>query len=524
MTFQSRAMALRKVHRVGERSKCGAASKKRRRNGGKRQLAPVKKRRMVGRHQFLYLIQHMEKHTLFARSQITKFGPHGFQKFKKMWRRLAARLNPIGPCRRPAKKWKAFWTTSRRAARLRVTRYMKAYNRTGPTKPKKKLSSEDLRITKIFGRPGLGMNICRETGFRETSKPPKKAGDWHKNTMVRFMSHDLTFAIELKDEEKLNELVRKLAKYPPLRTPAQWKKTWKDMMKVTEDMVKANGGSTALLSPRRALIYEIILRGGGSTTIDKMKPVARPRPHETSKKARANQQFHDDDDEEEDIPSDDSFDFNDDSSEDDFDDYDAAEQLEVQKNQRKRKLMATPKANPTKGTASQSNMRMLNHHAYPANLEDVPNQISAPTVATQRPVPSATVTSRAMISNVRAPATTSRDRSVVQASELAQAIRLEIDSANADTKQHVTDECQKLKIELGVLNSNIISVFNILAPELVTDAAAPAEANLINYVGQGHNINNAALPPPYHAVVDVQADDHVAEVGDILNRGPAHAG
>ncbi|KAJ8666795.1 hypothetical protein QAD02_008457 [Eretmocerus hayati] len=119
----------------------------------------------VGLDQKRALISYCEKHTLFARGQVTKIGSGGNLKRHAMWKKLAVTLNKIGPAKKNGKEWMKYWTTMRRDGRLRSVKYLKAFNKTGHNKPSIKVADEDLRIAQIFGQPGLGLEVYPECGF-----------------------------------------------------------------------------------------------------------------------------------------------------------------------------------------------------------------------------------------------------------------------------------------------------------------------------------------------------------------------
>lgn len=53
--------------------------------------------RRPNQHQLNVLLKYMEKHSLFARRQITKLGSQGNKLYHDMWLQLVLELNKLGP-------------------------------------------------------------------------------------------------------------------------------------------------------------------------------------------------------------------------------------------------------------------------------------------------------------------------------------------------------------------------------------------------------------------------------------------
>ncbi|XP_031781859.1 uncharacterized protein LOC100680153 isoform X1 [Nasonia vitripennis] len=111
------------------------------------------------------LITYMEQHTLFARGQIPKLGSQGQVKYRKMWMELCTTLNGMGPCITDVKGWQEKWTRMRLSAKSQKAQFNRAWNKTGHDEQTIVLSSNNERISGIFGKYGSGVNIGRELGF-----------------------------------------------------------------------------------------------------------------------------------------------------------------------------------------------------------------------------------------------------------------------------------------------------------------------------------------------------------------------
>lgn len=59
----------------------------------------------MSKKQLTHLINFMEHHSLFARSQVMDLGMDGKQKFKEMWMSLTVKLNGLGHAKTTA-EWK----------------------------------------------------------------------------------------------------------------------------------------------------------------------------------------------------------------------------------------------------------------------------------------------------------------------------------------------------------------------------------------------------------------------------------
>lgn len=62
-------------------------------------------REIMGKEQKNLLITYIRMHTFFARKQVTHLGPNGNQKYNEMWRKLASKLNEIGPAVKSESQW-----------------------------------------------------------------------------------------------------------------------------------------------------------------------------------------------------------------------------------------------------------------------------------------------------------------------------------------------------------------------------------------------------------------------------------
>ncbi|KAJ8668895.1 hypothetical protein QAD02_000154 [Eretmocerus hayati] len=227
---------------------------------------------MVGRHQRLFLINYMERHRLFARRQIARLGKRGHQRSQEMWRELAMRLNRIGPAVRSVKQWSEYWTNTRQKSRLRVVRYMKVYKKTGQKKPKTKVSPEDLRVVKIFGRPGLGLAAHREAGFG-SCLDPDQVPSWHKKTLVSFLQRNIPFAVCMPDSTpEMNELMQMLNQKPPLMPPCNWRYLWYWLVNDVRSKISDAHGNIQGLSSFSRAIYNISLQ---TESLNSLLPITK---------------------------------------------------------------------------------------------------------------------------------------------------------------------------------------------------------------------------------------------------------